>query len=536
MITNTGRYIIAKYLLNQIPAYASFLAVGCGAKPKKDLTFSVVSKSATANLATVSFDEAPIHSFLPGDSVYITDVDTRINGTRTIVLVDYITNSISFPIESSETIALAPIFPTGFASYSYVYKESLDFEMRRVPITSRGYVREDGVSKIVLTAQLPTEDRYEITEVGAYPASTNPSANGLDSQSLFVFTENEDWVAHLEGGVVEIPEITVKASNLDNEIDVDATATGNKIFTVNAENEAFSLDVRLDRQERPRFLNDTIMIRGDSCSIVEHPTFGLEVEDIDAMHIHKGGITVDLSRNSPVDQIKLAFSVVSKDPIDANGPDGMSAIDNVKIMARFSSIDHLAGEHTGQFAQMNVDLGNDTNGDGNDTIFIDNRYFVATSEIQDLYQTSQFTWGVADYALIYASVAARYAVPPGGATIDDGVVTVTTTKPHGFSRGHKVILNNNPSLSFTITESTEFTFKFESATLPIGILVATSASSNYYVALDAMRFENIASISSVYGLVGYSEVSTNYEGFPRAILKKPNTSNFIEFRYALDVE
>lgn len=534
MITNTGRYIIAKYLLNQIPAYASFLAVGCGAKPKKDLTFNVVSKSATAKVATISFDVAPIHSFIPGDSVYVTDVDTRINGTRTILLVNYVTNSISFAIESSDTITLAPILPTGFASYSYVYKESLDFEMRRVPITSRGYVREDGVSKIVLTAQLPTEDRYEITEVGAYPASTNPSANGLDSQSLFVFTENEGWVAHLEGGVVEIPEITVKASNLNNEIEVDALPTGNKIFTVNADNEAFSLDVRLDRQERPRFLNDTIMIRGDSCSLVEHPTFGLEVEDIDAMHIHKGGITVDLSRNSPVDQVKLAFSVVSKDPIDGNGPDGLSAIDNVKIMARFSSIDHLAGAHTGQFAQMNVDLGNDTNGDGNDTIFINNRYFVATSEIQDLYQTSQFTWGVADYALIYASVAARYAV--SSATITSGVVTVTTAKPHGFAKDHKVVLNNNPSLSFTITDSTEFTFKFASPTLPVGILVATSASSNYYVALDAMRFENIASISSVYGLVGYSEVSTNYEGSPRAILKKPNTSNFIEFRYALDVE
>ena len=60
MITNTGRYIIAKYLLNQIPAYASFLAVGCGAKPKKDLTFSVVSKSATAKVATRAAAEGTI--------------------------------------------------------------------------------------------------------------------------------------------------------------------------------------------------------------------------------------------------------------------------------------------------------------------------------------------------------------------------------------------------------------------------------------------------------------------------------------------
>jgi hypothetical protein len=38
--------------------------------------------------------------------------------------------------------------------------------MFRVPISSRGYVQENGMNKIVLTAELPTEERYEITEVG----------------------------------------------------------------------------------------------------------------------------------------------------------------------------------------------------------------------------------------------------------------------------------------------------------------------------------------------------------------------------------
>ena len=33
MITNTGKTIIAKYLLGQAPAYASYLAIGCGATP-----------------------------------------------------------------------------------------------------------------------------------------------------------------------------------------------------------------------------------------------------------------------------------------------------------------------------------------------------------------------------------------------------------------------------------------------------------------------------------------------------------------------
>ena len=86
MITNTGKTIIAKYLIGQAPAYASYIAIGCGATP----------------LTTGD---------IPGD---------------------------------------------------YSAKKNLDFEMFRVPISSRGFINEDGVDKIVLTAELPTEERYEI--------------------------------------------------------------------------------------------------------------------------------------------------------------------------------------------------------------------------------------------------------------------------------------------------------------------------------------------------------------------------------------
>ena len=37
-------------------------------------------------------------------------------------------------------------------------KESLEFEMIRMPIISRGFVDEDGLSKVVLTAELPTQE------------------------------------------------------------------------------------------------------------------------------------------------------------------------------------------------------------------------------------------------------------------------------------------------------------------------------------------------------------------------------------------
>ncbi len=103
MITNTGKNIIGKYLLGQAPAYASFIAVGCGAKP----------------LATVD------------------------------------------------------------AFGDYTAKENLDLEMFRVPISSRGFVNEGGISKIVLTAELPTEERYEITRYLEGDYNRDPLELGL---------------------------------------------------------------------------------------------------------------------------------------------------------------------------------------------------------------------------------------------------------------------------------------------------------------------------------------------------------------------
>ena len=110
MITDNGKSIIGKYLLGQAPAYASYIAVGCGAQP----------------LAT-------------GD-------------------------------------------PYG----NYADKKNLDFEMFRVPISSRGFVNDGGTEKLVLTAELPTEERYEITEIGLYSAGSNPSAGAYDLSLIHI--------------------------------------------------------------------------------------------------------------------------------------------------------------------------------------------------------------------------------------------------------------------------------------------------------------------------------------------------------------
>ena len=64
------------------------------------------------------------------------------------------------------------------------------------------------------------------------------------------------------------------------------------------------------------------------------------------------------------------------------------------------------------------------------------------------------------------------------------------------------------------------------------VIDGINPSGNYYVALDALRLENIATVNPLYGLTGYSVVQ-NIDA--STIVKSPNTSNYIEFRFSVGV-
>ena len=383
MITNQGKTIIGKYMLGQAPAYASYIAVGCGPTP---------------------LDIADT----PGD------------------------------------------FST---------KQSLDFEMFRVPISSRGFVNESGINKIVLTAELPTEERYEISEVGIFSAGANPSAGAYDSKNIFAFTSTENWQYHTASSAIAIPSIS---SPLDDPEDDNIIATNNAVFQSNADNSIFYKTARVNRYERCRFLNNIIFIRGNDSNLTlsedSGPTQDHFVVEAGSNHIHLTGANVDFTKNSPIDELKLAFSLVNK-----NGDSG-SIPDTVRILVDFASTD--AG--TGEYARFEAEINHGTS--GNPELVQDfsaNRYFVVSKQLQELYTSANFTWDAVTVVKIYASV------------IDGG-----------------------------------------------------SPSGNYYVALDAMRLENVATINPLYGLTGYSVIKTDGA---ETIIKSPNTSNYVEFRFSIGV-
>ena len=318
MITNTGKNIIAKYLVGQSPAYASYIAIGCGAKPL--------------------------------------DID----GT--------------------------------FADYKD--QETLDFEMFRAPITSRGFIKDDnGQTKVVLTAELPTEERYEISEIGVYSAGSNPTAGAYDSKILFTFSEQENWkynnITALESKYSPL-DSTGEAGNIHIK---DSSNNDLMAFQTNANNRIFTNPSREARYERCRFFNNIVITNGSMSNLITQTVNGktLLIAGSESNYVSLSGTSVSLDKNSPTDKLKLAFSVINKNKnnISPVNPD------KVYILIEFSNNDTFG---QGQWARFEAIL------DSSNYDFSTNRYFVITKTLQELTKsTDGFDWNSVTNVKIYTT-------------------------------------------------------------------------------------------------------------------------------------
>jgi len=340
----------------------------------------------------------------------------------------------------------------------YSLKNSLDFEMFRVPIISRGFVNENGIDKIVLTAELPTEERYEITEVGIFSAASNPVAGSFDSRNIYSFADTDSWLYQpFNSSAIEIDPVY---EPLDGESEDGIINQTLNVFQTNADNRIFTQQDRVARNERCRFLNNIIAIVGNDSTLTQNVLGKLDIGS-DSKYIRLNQTTVDFTKNSPLDELRLAFSVVSKVANSNTVPD------NVKILLEFS---HTGINSSQEYARLEVDIDDSAYSAGTANQEIDfglNRYVVATKALKDLNKTDNFDWREVAVAKIYACVTE----------------------------------NNLPS-------------------------------DQFYVCLDGLRLENITSTNSLYGLTGYSVIKTVGA---KPIIKSANTTNYIEFRFALDV-
>ena len=358
MITEFGKGIIGKYLIGQAPAYASYIAIGCGPTP------------AEAN--------SP-------------DVD-------------------------------------------YSSKKTLDMEMFRVPVISRGYVNDNGVNKVVLTAELPTEDRYEISEIGLYSAGSNPSASVNDSRTVFAFDDSKEWVI---GSGTSIPTVSTPLDAGDNGVDdlgTDEISLTYPVFKTNADNRVFANTSRVARYERSRFLNRMLVVRGNHSSLevvttnsVDHlnPTIG--------SYISLSGESFNFTQNAPTDELKLAFSVINRVAGSSQVP--ATVPDEVRILIDFSSSATFGSE---EWARFEIIL--------DDYDFENNRYIVITKQLQELYKSAPgFSWNSVDNVRIYTSVLKDDVVSPDFYVAYDALrlENKNESNPLYGMTGYTVIKNTN---------------------------------------------------------------------------------------------
>lgn len=316
MITTNGKNIVAKYLLNQAPEFASHIAIGVGGQ--------------------------------------------------------------ALPTSSSAT----------FASDA----DSLEFEVARVPVLSKGLLKENGQEKIVFKAELPVEQRFQITEIGLYPAANNIVAGNFDSRIVSTFSNSEPWSysnnLNDSGTVLYIGPVPIDSVNV-GDVDILSPSWNDFIF-INSNSPIFEYSDRINRGEQPRYLNRSMAISG-STSVVSGVSASSSLIDVSSSasyYVENNSINLNLGKNLPSDQIKLALSVVS---VARTGVQSL-APDNVKI--RLELLNNAGANPPKAYVNMALQ----------DTDIDSMRYQVITKSLSDFTTTENFSWSAINAIRIYTCV------------------------------------------------------------------------------------------------------------------------------------
>jgi hypothetical protein len=587
MITNTGKNILAKYLVGQTPAYASYIAVGCGPKPMSKLEFDVVGRGISPQgFATITVEDSEFEVGMAIDVVgvndkmdgthKVTDVITKPNSTKTYVryvIPGYSLGEVTFLEQST---------PFGVVRPNFKSKTKLDFEMFRVPIISRGYVTEEAgttdefgnpekISKVVLTAELPSTDRYEISEIGVFSAKSNPLAANIDSRILYSFASNEGWQYHNAetGNVSAITTINGRLDGVakDNRIKAE-TVGSNQVFQSTGSNDIFLDTLRIKRFEQPRFLDNTIFISGIDSNISVTPTTG------------KLGVLSEWQASSPISISSVALAsgvatittasahnraagdLIKVTGVDVQGEtfDGTFIVKSVTSttisydrtgIPNVSSTPTLAGSVILARRSSHIHLTN-TKTPFEKNSPVDELQFAFSVVNADGVPISEETVDTPDKVRVMVEFTSNDAYGEGQyARLETDIYHVPNVKPEGYEDRTDIPANKSNVIQTDLTKNRYFVvskqlqeltkspgFTWDSVKnvkVYASVMVDDLPVQDFYVCLDGLRFENVSTQNPVYGLTGYSLVTNNIDGYPSTIIKSPNTSNYIEFRFAVDI-
>jgi hypothetical protein len=279
--------------------------------------------------------------------------------------------------------------PTSSASVSlisastFATKKTMDFEMFRVPITSKGLIREEvdgqAVEKIVFKAEMPTEQRYAITEIAFFSGEKNLLAGDYDSRVLSTFTTSENWLYVKDNTQNSIEFIDQELG--DNFGNMLETLSACPVFFVDLNQSIFDFIQRKQKYEVPRFYFDGLFVKGNSASI--DSSFNIRSQDV---VVQNNNLFFDLSRNLPEDEIKLSFSIFTKSAGTTDSPDSIRIV--------FDFVNDLLGAQPK--ARTTIELSNQD--------FVGNKYKVVTKKISEFVLDEDFSWANINLTRIYVSL------------------------------------------------------------------------------------------------------------------------------------
>lgn len=484
MITNDGKEVISKYILGQVPAFATHLSIGCGATPlgttdpypttvhaKKRMdfemtrvpisskgfvdnssTFLVNNKILASNVATLQTTST--HDIIVGESIIVDIGDPVFDGQYDVVSTT--ANTVSY--NRTWTGNVSGIVPAPYGSL----------------IVSR--------TKISLTAELPTANRYEITEVGIWSAGSNTLAGAYDSRMIFNFSQN--WYRHDSSGTISTPSTVTLGTALSSD-NINTTET---IFYSLSNDILFQNKTRKLRREGPRHLNTTLLMKGNQSTITPK-TNGPSWTTANIIgdwvgtgtHIHINDINFDISGNSASDLLKLAFSVVDRTVTEI-------PLTDVKILMEFFKNEATT---TANYATMQIYVPGAAY--NNVQYLNNNKYFVASAEVGQSIDYSNYT-----------------ATP--------SPVIGTFSKPY-------IRFSTSPNFS-----PAEIRMCRIYAMANVGTSTTPVASTDHYFCFDGFRVDSTVD-NPIYKMSGYSVVKA--DGTP--ITKLANSNNYIDFRFSLGV-
>ena len=476
MITNTGKNLIGKYLVGKSTQYASHIAIGCGPEPlplttaygdytsKTELDFemtrvpilsrayinektvaTITSVTVTNGSQNVSF-VAP-NSFVVGQTVSVTGNLNQIGGL--------------YPINYNAYTIISATSTTFVAKGSNTYSATTTYSSAYVG-TATGYL-----DKISFTAELPLEDRYEITELGLYSDQNNPNPSGLDNKNIFNFSKTaEPWkIGTTTSSIDSTSDITYITNTLTS-----TDITTNKAVLTNTDN-AFFDTTRISSFERPRFLNDALIISGAlSKFVITSSTTTLRTIDkaygdtyLNISNINLGNLDI----NSTTDELRLAYSL-----IDLGGsypPTNSTPPQSVNIMIEFYTKTGVKAQYHFKQASTAITATNTP------ALSLTDKYNVLTLKLSDTsgysYQGSGFSFNDVTTARIYASAQASTDTNPLSywAICLDGLnfVNKDTTNNSNYGLVAYVPIRNSTSTSIVKASNTTSLIEFR---LALGIL------------------------------------------------------------------